>query len=951
MAAEVAVEAWGCVVGVAADAWDTLYTERGEWTAKKETGVSGHVDHAGTFFPGRQLFSKTFQTAQLKAQLRESHPDYESEVAEVDENEEKARFNLQLLCDISAGNKRGLYLTAEYTEGQNIPKYNFPGSAREEYCRFLTKSPTDILLKVLGPSAGGLRGERPGVNIFSAVKETLTTSWANEADKTGFRARFATALGTVESVAHATQAAADAGEQALRDATDAVDKARTEVANVLAELGGDDAVKMINAKLHNTLATKAKLLAEQHAGLIGQLWKGMKLFFQMCVAPETALGLADDLLDLMLTPLVIGKLQEAFAGSKVLTFVTSAKRVMDQLSECKIGQFFFSMASDGGQMPPGGFFAAVIQDIFTIKDMLNNGKIPADPHITAIIGKAEENLGRIFASKVGKDLFQNFVKGKFDGDAGNASKELFDCVLDGIVGSDTAEAAGHVAENLVELKNAFQGKMAKHLMPRIKQALGLPSGLEVKSSIAAKCKFVTEVLVKLLSADNPQAQIGVFKGMWGVLIRHELPLIIEDILNGIPKGKGKHAKPLWPKITLSPDAQIELRKALDHVKEVLGNIIEAMLSVILAIVSPIMKAVGNAKAEAGAADLLSKGEAGASAKVAKLFSEAEAKAAELLSKAEGGADRLVSKAESEAVDNIKARAAEVRDLLSKAEAGAADLLSKGEAGAAELLSKAGAGAADLLSKHQLLSKAEIEAVGLGLQVFQSILKFVQGGSDAMDSAGTLALSIGLKFGVDRKLLEGLLAIFKGTFDASVARDMATALMGNPAASSSGQAATEAICALVGLAQGDWSQLKELAVKMGGFDQEQLEKLTLGIERLKPIINKLKRQMENGKKQLNGRNVEFGVNDDLDPTSLFMKYDVDNSGSLEYNEFFEVLKILNYPSQITEDKVMKIFVAADVSKSESLNMVEFTQAIDMSRIAQSGKVLNLMARRATLLRWF
>jgi len=524
--------------------------------------------------------------------------------------------------------------------------------------------------------------------------------------------------------------------------------------------------------------------------------------------------------------------------------------------------------------------------------------------------------------------------------------------LDGIVGSDTAEAAGHVAENLVELKNAFQGKMAKHLMPRIQQALGLPSGLEVKSSIAAKCKFVTEVLVKLLSADNPQAQIGVFKGMWDVLIRHELPLIIEDILNGIPEGKGKHAKPLWPKITLSSDAQIELHKALDHVKEVLGNIIEAMLSVILAIVSPIMKAVGNAKttaakaaellskAEAGAADLLSKGEAGASAKVAKLFSEAEAKAAELLSKAEEGTDRLVSKAESEAVDNIKARAAEVRDLLSKAEAGAADLLSKGEAGAAELLSKAGAGAADLLSKHQLLSKAEIEAVGLGLQVFQSILKFVQGGSDAMDSAGTLALSIGLKFGVDRKLLEGLLAIFKGTFNASVARDMATALMGNPASSSSGQAATEAICSLVGLAQGDWSQLKALAIKMGGFDEVQLEKLTRGVERLKPIIDKLKKQLESGKKQLNG-NVAFDSNDDLDPNSLFMKYDLDNSGMLEFNEFFEVLKILNYPQQITENKVMKIFVAADVSKTESINMVEFTQAIDISRKDQSRKVLNLM----------
>eukprot|EP00729_Bicosta_minor_P010372 gene10372-23879_t len=210
----------------------------------------------------------------------------------------------------------------------------------------------------------------------------------------------------------------------------------------------------------------------------------------------------------------------------------------------------------------------------------------------------------------------------------------------------------------------------------------------------------------------------------------------------------------------------------------------------------------------------------------------------------------------------------------------------------------------------------------------------------MDSAGTLALSIGLKFGVDRKLLEGLLAIFKGTFDASVARDMATALMGNPASSSSGQAATEAICSLVGLAQGDWSQLKALAVKMGGFDEVQLKKLTRGVERLKPIIDKLKKQLESGKKQLNG-NVAFDSNDDLDPNSLFMKYDRDNSGMLEFNEFFEVLKILHYPQQITENKVMKIFVAADVSKTESLNMVEFTQAIDISRKDQSSNVLNLM----------
>jgi hypothetical protein len=200
----------------------------------------------------------------------------------------------------------------------------------------------------------------------------------------------------------------------------------------------------------------------------------------------------------------------------------------------------------------------------------------------------------------------------------------------------------------------------------------------------------------------------------------------------------------------------------------------------------------------------------------------------------------------------------------------------------------------------VLSKAEIEAVGLGLQVFQSILRFVQGGSDAMESTGTLALSIGLKFGLDRRLLDGLLAIFKGTFDATVARSMATALMGSRASSSSGQAATEAICALVGLGQGDWSQLKALAIKLGSFDDAQLEKLTTGIERLKPIINKLKKQMDRGKGNLE-RHIAFDGSADLDPNSLFMKYDVDNSGALEFNEFFEVLKVMNYPQQSLKTK--------------------------------------------------
>jgi hypothetical protein len=215
--------------------------------------------------------------------------------------------------------------------------------------------------------------------------------------------------------------------------------------------------------------------------------------------------------------------------------------------------------------------------------------------------------------------------------------------------------------------------------------------------------------------------------------------------------------------------------------------------------------------------------------------------------------------------------------------------------------------------------------------------FVQGGEGAERNAFKLAHAIGMKFGLDRTLLDGLLAIVSGNFNVDIARSMAPALMGK---SDSSQSATDAICSLVGLAQGDFQQIKPIAIKMGGFDEKQLEALISGIAKLKPILDKIKKKAEKAKTQLKGE-LTFDADTQVDPTSLFIKYDYDKSGELEFNEFFEIVKMVQYPRQITESHVMKIFVKADVSETAALNMSEFKEALILAQKDQSNRVLELM----------
>ena len=91
-------EKWACLVAVASDSWEDIYLEKSEWESSKPGGKPVPAKGSGfTFFPGRSLFGEDYRKTKLKQELKGKH-------------EARARFSLQMLCDVSRGNMRGLYV-------------------------------------------------------------------------------------------------------------------------------------------------------------------------------------------------------------------------------------------------------------------------------------------------------------------------------------------------------------------------------------------------------------------------------------------------------------------------------------------------------------------------------------------------------------------------------------------------------------------------------------------------------------------------------------------------------------------------------------------------------------------------------------------------------------------------------------------------------------------------
>merc|ERR1711957_256502 len=56
------------------------------------------------------------------------------------------------------------------------------------------------------------------------------------------------------------------------------------------------------------------------------------------------------------------------------------------------------------------------------------------------------------------------------------------------------------------------------------------------------------------------------------------------------------------------------------------------------------------------------------------------------------------------------------------------------------------------------------------------------------------------------------------------------------------------------------------------------------------------------------------------------FDVDKSGLLEFDEFFQCIKLRAFPNAVGEGLAMRIFVETDVSNTASLSLSEFTQGL-------------------------
>lgn len=159
----------------------------------------------------------------------------------------------------------------------------------------------------------------------------------------------------------------------------------------------------------------------------------------------------------------------------------------------------------------------------------------------------------------------------------------------------------------------------------------------------------------------------------------------------------------------------------------------------------------------------------------------------------------------------------------------------------------------------------------------------------------------------------MIDIVDGDFSEKTARNLVPALFGHGA---DAEKVTDILVGLVGVGNRDLKAVQQLAVKYGGFDEKKLKLLISMLEKLAKKLGRLGKVVKPKKK------VAFHENEEISANKLFVQFDKDRSNAIEFDEFYEVIKLMNYPRQVRETVAMDLFVRADKNDSGSLDLSQF-----------------------------
>eukprot|EP01006_Ploeotia_vitrea_P023713 TRINITY_DN56295_c0_g2_i1.p1 TRINITY_DN56295_c0_g2~~TRINITY_DN56295_c0_g2_i1.p1 ORF type:complete len:290 (-),score=56.78 TRINITY_DN56295_c0_g2_i1:81-884(-) len=152
-----------------------------------------------------------------------------------------------------------------------------------------------------------------------------------------------------------------------------------------------------------------------------------------------------------------------------------------------------------------------------------------------------------------------------------------------------------------------------------------------------------------------------------------------------------------------------------------------------------------------------------------------------------------------------------------------------------------------------------------------------------------------------------------------------------------------------IANRDVSGIADIAMVVGKFDADKMQKLTFLLNKMLPK----KKQKQTDADGKGGTVMALMVDDKtgkLSPGQLFKMFDKDKSGQIEYEEFVELLRYMNL--RVTKEKARKLFARADADGDGMIAYNEFDTAVEIVEDQISSGVLAMLGlSTATMIKVF
>lgn len=133
--------------------------------------------------------------------------------------------------------------------------------------------------------------------------------------------------------------------------------------------------------------------------------------------------------------------------------------------------------------------------------------------------------------------------------------------------------------------------------------------------------------------------------------------------------------------------------------------------------------------------------------------------------------------------------------------------------------------------------------------------------------------------------------------------------------------------LIGLAQRDLDAVGEMAVELGGFDKSKMESLIKMIEGAMKVAGQVLDKVQDTTDEGEPKEVEpLTEGEEAQLAHMFKRFDADESGSIDYHEFQEVMRHMNL--SISGNKAVQLFAQVDTDASGVLDFNEFHKAVQL-----------------------